>query len=149
MIHLASGDSYHGFTYKGESIEVSEKTDRKLLFECKCGKSKDIVIRNITKGYTKSCGQCNHIILNHNDKFGEFIYLGEPIICYPQSNKNFLFQCKCGKSKLIKVSDIFRGKTKTCGRCDENEFLRVSEFDWVKNVKITKNTIRNLVSNAN
>ena len=81
-------------------------------FKCECGKIKVINKYNVLRGHTKSCG----CLLNRNKevdiqgkKFGELTAI-EKI-----TTDLWLFECSCGKKKVIIKKNVKNGNTKSCG----------------------------------
>ena len=94
-VSLEYGTEYYGFIYRGSKVYTTVLSNKRYLFECKCGKIKNIYISNITKGATKTCGQCNTIRLNHGDGYCGFKYLGKTTDnFYILSNKKLLHYYK-------------------------------------------------------
>jgi hypothetical protein len=117
--HFEPNDKYYGFVYRGIAIDVGPRAMRKLPFECKCGKTKDIYIGAITKGFQKTCGDCKKIFLKKDDVYHHFTFVDENQFISPNSPNKALFQCKCGKIKNIRIDSVTRDLTVKCRRCNE------------------------------
>lgn len=117
-IALSSGDEYYGFIYADVPILIGPHSNKKLLFTCKCGKTRPIQIGCITRGETSTCGRCNHIQLIPDQTVKNFIYRGPPILAAPGSIRKLLFECRCGKPKRIALAYILNGETTKCGECN-------------------------------
>ena len=84
---------------------------------CDCGKSKVVVINDLTNGQCKSCG-CGKIKKKYKDikgqVFGKLTALsivGEHKGYYTR----WLCQCECGKTKEVEYGLLSTDETKTCG----------------------------------
>jgi hypothetical protein len=96
---------------------------RLWLCRCDCGQEKRSIGRNLTKGYTQSCGcrKTRSRAVNAGQKYGRLTALrragwlgGEPA---------FLFRCDCGVEKVIGAQSVRRGVAKSCG-CFRKEWAK-------------------------
>jgi hypothetical protein len=77
---LKIGDTFHRLTFKNlteNHIVPSGKKLMKALWSCSCGKEKEIIVRSVLKGNTKSCGCLNaevhrDILKTHGDSYTKF-----------------------------------------------------------------------------
>jgi predicted SprT family Zn-dependent metalloprotease len=84
-----------------------------------------VSIALVTSGSIKSCGKCNLILAKDwiNKKFGKLRMLN-PIDIHKYSNKHVEWICDCGSVSLRSVTDVIRGHSKSCGKCD----IKLSDF---------------------
>jgi hypothetical protein len=58
-IGIKQGDKFNYLTFLEESDIKFDKNWKKIryaMFECECGKTKEIIISNVMSNHTKSCG---------------------------------------------------------------------------------------------
>ena len=126
LIKLDSGQSVHGFTYAGPTIEVHSGSSRKLEFRCKCGQIVRRRLDSIKHGST--CGKCFELHLLPGDPYKGFTYAGEtPINIGPWSKERLAFRCRCGNVKHIGLSSITCGDVVSCTECYSRVFSWYSE----------------------
>jgi very-short-patch-repair endonuclease len=133
-IYLNDGDEYLGFVYVGEGQALQPGTTDKLLFKCKCGKSKFLPVVSITTGHTKTCGECDNIIIRTGDRFQNLEYIGNDVEIAPGSGKKVPFKCACGKLKQIRLRSVLKDKQKTCGDCGSitlKKFSTYGDFEYI------------------
>ena len=99
--------------------------------QCDCGNELDMIGHRFTSGKTKSCG-CAKAELNFNSRHdGTIPYIGDKwgsLTCVERidgfgvkyangkhRNPKYRFLCDCGKSKIITITDVKNGRTKSCG----------------------------------
>lgn len=116
---LTHNSPFGEYVYVGDPVLVGKFSPKKLDFKCKCGNVKKISVSSIHTGKSKSCGECNKIHLNHNDKFNKLTYVGEDILIHPKSEKKLRFRCECEKEKHIVFYRILNGRIKSCGECNK------------------------------
>lgn len=125
LIKLDSGQSVHGFTYAGPTIEVHSGSSRKLEFRCKCGQIVRRRLDSIKHGST--CGKCFELHLLPGDPYKGFTYAGEtPINIGPWSKERLAFRCRCGNVKHIGLSSITCGDVVSCTECYSRVFKRAN-----------------------
>ena len=93
-------------------------TDKKKLFSCSCGREKLIRMNMVWNGRSKSCSRCDEIHIEQSQKFGK-LSIAISQFSLPKSNKKVLWNCDCGKAKLIKINYVTLGHTSSCGNCNE------------------------------
>jgi len=116
-INLNYGTKFNDLIYIGPSIRIHPQSEKKLLFKCKCGKSKYIRFFTVEKGKAKKCGDCNLTVIKKGDKIGNFWYAGNEITEYLGTIKKYPFKCKCGKIVFLSLRNT--KKNQTCGKCNE------------------------------
>lgn len=111
---------------------------------CDCGNEKNIIIYNILKGTTKSCGcleresrynRKNHAKDLSGQRFGHLVVLGITDKRYSNQSVGWLCKCDCGNEKIISSGNLLRGKTRSCGcnkRSQYEEFIE--EYLKSKNI---------------
>lgn len=107
------------------AMEPIQKEGRRgVIWKCKCscGGSKDVPASYLLNGHTKSCGCINLENRMKQDitgkRWGRLVALQ---FMYVENNKShWLFQCDCGKQKVIAASDVKHSGTRSCG-CLANE----------------------------
>ncbi|MFW6225577.1 MAG: hypothetical protein ACOC3V_01295 [bacterium] len=121
-----------------------------LTFICDCGNKKDIILKSVVNGLTKSCG-CGLGRKPQNlikyDKLPKEHWLKSDLPLnlivnsddLPEkwskgSNKKFKWQCNCGREFYAPFNKIYSGHTKTCGKCDfiKKEFYLNKKFGKLK-----------------
>jgi hypothetical protein len=96
------------------------KGNDRALWLCKCGRTAEIVVKDVLRGHTKSCGQCKTIpesILCQ--KFGK-LHMKSPSENRP--SQVVVWICECGKERNARIRDVTTGKIKSCGKCREISF---------------------------
>jgi predicted SprT family Zn-dependent metalloprotease len=109
---------YGKLTYSGDTIDIDERSSKKVPFVCDCGTLTSISFRNVVRGYSKSCGKCSAQLVKTGDTFWNLTWIGPNTTVQPESQKKFAFQCSCGKIKEMRVFTVMRGRAKTCGQCN-------------------------------
>ena len=93
------------------------RKDNKIYCHCKCdcGKYTDISYGNFISGHTKSCGCAN--IEKYDNIVGRRFGMLQAIKRVDNIGNRvaFLCKCECGKEKVVKLIDLQRGHTKSCG----------------------------------
>jgi hypothetical protein len=110
---------------------------RSYLCVCDCGVTKEVFGHNLKLGKSKSCGSCNHDLVDKRfcrlkviSRFGK------------DRNNKTLWNClcDCGKIKAINASSLTRGLTKSCGclrkECPSSKVGDKSPF-WNPNLSDT------------
>ena len=115
-IRVRRGDVFHGLTYDGDDGEIQPESQKKVPVRCGCGKTFETRIFTLTRGRVKTCGHCHDVTLRRGDRFGGFTYAGDGITFGPMSHRSAPFTCRCGRTSVMKVNGISRGKT-DCGEC--------------------------------
>ena len=115
---------------------------------CECGNEKIVSGSNLITGNVKSCGCISKERKDRRrdytgQKFGRLTVL-EMIYNYQNKNKTYAkCQCDCGNITIASISNIKKGKTKSCG-CFEKEsrYMRNHTYDLVgkrfNNLVVTK-----------
>jgi NTP pyrophosphatase (non-canonical NTP hydrolase) len=101
-------------------VDLNPHSHAKHVFVCECGKHKTVQVSSVTRGQTKSCGQCSIMPKEWwiTQKFGQ-LRLRHPKQLSTGSKDRELFVCDCGKEQLIAIYDVVHNKIVTCGRCNE------------------------------
>lgn len=115
---LKIGDKYGKLQLLEEFSHPFSK-ETKINCLCDCGKEKDVMIRHLLSGATKSCGKCNEKPSEYwnNLKFGK-LQMKFPQDIHINSNKKVDWICDCGREKFIGVTIVTSGRSKSCGRCN-------------------------------
>lgn len=133
---LQCGDKFNNWTF----IKEVERQNNKSygLFECGCGKQKEVYIPNVKNGKSKSCG-C--VMKKENSQrfrknfpvgtvFGYLTVIGESVKPEGKTSRYLPCRCICGKEILAHTAKLISGKKDSCG-CKT-----VDKFREKKNVKI-------------
>lgn len=91
-------------------------------------------IASVTIGRSKTCGKCSSFILKNGTKFGELEYEGEDIEIQKESQKKLLFQCGCGRKKMMRAFTVFRERARKCGNCNVVDLLpgfKIGRFTYI------------------
>lgn len=89
--------------------------------QCECGRETILTASVLKSGNTTTCGYCvwntKHIGEFNGQRFGRLTIIDQN---YDIKNRKtvFLARCDCGVEKAIIGADIRRGKTTSCGMCD-------------------------------
>ena len=114
------GSKIHNFIYRGKRTSIALNADSKDLFECACGKTSELVVREVSAGKQK-CSGCSIKPRSWwvNRKFGflkpknleaiELLSIGSDI--------KSLWVCACGQEVSVKTHSVVSGDTKSCGNC--------------------------------
>lgn len=91
----------------------------KFAFRCECGRTKDIILKDVLRGMTKSCGACKTITLDSiiNTRFGSLTVTGAGTTLI-KSHTSINSVCDCGKTSIAEWHNLKRGAVKSCGKCD-------------------------------
>ena len=104
--------------------------ERFVLCECECGNQRRVLVNNLKRGHSKSCG-CDRAELVSKRMFEPFSELEGRIFGRltivsdfgtSASGRIVLCKCECGKEKRVRVSLLKKGSTKSCG-CLAKELL--------------------------
>lgn len=114
---LKSGTQYGRLSYIGDSVIVNERSTKKLLFKCDCGKDKMMAFRNVVLGLSRSCGKCSERLIKTGHVFGSLTWIDDDAYVQPESQKKHMFRCACGRVKAMRLFTVLRGRAKTCGDC--------------------------------
>lgn len=89
-----------------------------VIWTCDCGKQVTRPYKEVYKGRSKSCGRCDWFSAKEMEtrKFNS-LRMKDPIEAAPCSNKKFSWVCDCGKETMAAMQDVFKGHTKSCGKC--------------------------------
>ena len=98
--------------------EVSPGSARKIDFLCDCGNITNARIVGVLSGRTKSCGKCNEVFVDKDQKFDKLI-IEIPQKLFPQSSKKINFICDCGNITNAKIVHVLSGRIGSCGKCNE------------------------------
>lgn len=130
-IRLAS-DSNLGIRRKSKIFYPGQKYGRLTLLNsstsngkdweviCDCGIKKTVNIASVKYGKIQSCGCIKKEILknrskyNKGDKFNR-LTLSHIVSQTKHKQNNWLCICDCGQEKIISISAIVQGNTKSCG----------------------------------
>lgn len=90
---------------------------------CDCGKEVDVMAKNLRRYHTTSCG-CARVDAGERrrfdvagERFGHLIAIKQ--VEYPKAGgSKWLFQCDCGNQIVTYLSNVQRGKTRSCGAKD-------------------------------
>ncbi len=101
--------------------EPSGKLQRTVICKCECGTEKQIVLKDLKRGDTKSCGCLNReqkLNIKEGDIFGYWSIVNE-VSPYKDNQGNtmrkFKVKCTCGKEKEITLNSLKQGKSSSCG----------------------------------
>jgi Probable Zinc-ribbon domain len=121
-----------------EPKDISSGSHQKILWICDCGNKTEATVTNVVSGNTKSCGRCSLLSADYftNRMFGS-LKIKNPEHHYPYSNKKVCWICSCGKEKLISISSVVSGKTRSCGQCE------VPSVDYWTTTKFGKLRLKN------
>jgi len=139
------GTTYNRFTILEEGarhVEPNGKRQRVMICECSCGTIKNIMLKELRKGTTKSCGCLAEEIkinIQEGDIFTHWTVLNETEGYFSKngekSDRAFNCICVCGKKKSVNRNSLTTGQSKSCG-CQG----RVKKEKEVKIKAIPENT---------
>lgn len=134
-----------------EFINDKNKTIRRVVCECSCGKVIEVKLGKLRSGDLKSCG-CFYKSLQPSkikigEKIGNFIYLGETDKRTTDRTKIGIYQCVCGQIKEIADTLIRQGKQISCGCSRLTECNLGDKFNYLTLIKMveTKSLIKNAI----
>ena len=109
------GDKYN--MLKCVKYVGSDKRGRKFLFKCDCDKEVEYTGTYVKNNYYKSCGCMKHNKNKDEDILNSKYHRLKPIkrVENIRRGKAFLCRCDCGKEKIVALSLLKRGTTKSCG----------------------------------
>ena len=103
-----------GFTIlnEGEKVRDGNKNRRTFLCRCDCGNEKEVQVKLLMNGNTKSCGKCRNTDSKIGLKNGHLEILEE----LPKKYTNRMFSVRCNNCDSIKkYSDAVFNKRTHCG----------------------------------
>ena len=115
---LVAGARLGSFIYAGGDITVGPKSGKKLPFTCRCGRTKTFKVANVSNGNTKTCNECDNVIIRRGSSYGDLTYFGPPVDIGPGSHRELPFSCRCGRTKNIQMQYVLLGGVRSCGMCD-------------------------------
>lgn len=124
-------------------IELNGVHRTQWLCKCDCGKETKVIHYRLKYGNSKSCGHCNDI--KPGDKFGKLTVIRQYKSRLDSRSKHmsqWLCKCDCGKEKIALDVSLKNGYTKSCGHCNDIEFV-----DPYDNKKYSS-SIRNICLNC-
>jgi hypothetical protein len=122
-VSALKGKKFGKLTFIDDSNEECHgRTDKKFLFKCDCGNEKMIGLGYVIKGYTSSCSDCNLIDNDEllKSKFGHLSVVSVPDKILKKNSEDYIrCSCTCGNTIDVRLHDVLRSHTKSCGRCYE------------------------------
>ncbi|MCK5133886.1 MAG: hypothetical protein KAR40_17260 [Candidatus Sabulitectum sp.] len=95
--------------------ENPHKRHGKVLCRCSCGTEREVFVHNLLSGRSTSCGcgsQESRDTVKPGAVFGKWTVLGEN----PHTRHGMvLCRCTCGVEKMVFVSNLLKGLSKSCG----------------------------------
>lgn len=122
-------DTYNEWTVLESSNSINKRMKDKIRVRCSCGTEKDVLIQNLVKGYSKSCGHTTGWKSKQPEPlpgktFNEWTVIED----YRKTNKDtkdkIRVQCTCGKERDVYIVNLINGHSKSCGH---NQYKRVKE----------------------
>lgn len=99
--------------------------ERELVCKCDCGNIVSLNANRVIHGKTKSCGCLwRDSLRKHNvvgKRFGRLVAIKE--LEPEKNNRRILCKCDCGNEKVVSISYLIYGNTKSCG-CMRREILK-------------------------
>ena len=116
------------------------------LFQCSCGRTKEINSYSVKAGRSKTCGLCCRFNNITGQKFNKLTAI--KLISFSKDSSHgaiWLFKCDCGREKIIKANSVLSGSTKACG-CLVYNWSGLSDNDRLLNrvVSSYKNRAKNI-----
>jgi hypothetical protein len=114
---------YGLWTTLSEPFLVKGSNKKRIQAVCVCGVKRSPELLELIRGRSKSCGcrgrQMHH--LSEGDEFSNWTVIDEA----PQRDGKRMIncQCKCGWKSAVRLQELVRGKSKSCG-CLRNERFR-------------------------
>lgn len=137
MIAINIGDKFALLTIISES-DKDKNNKRVFICQCICGKITPVMIYDLVRGHTKSCGclrktslrKTSQLKIKHHIKIGDRFERLEVIGLYFQPGHRIVnCKCDCGNFTNILVSNLVSGKVKSCG-CYHKDIM-ASENPWL------------------
>jgi len=106
------------------------------LCQCECGAKSKVRKYDLLLGKTRSCGCLRHACLDiSRRRFGRLKAI-RPLKNRDNSGQRlWLCQCDCGGSAKVRISDLIRGKTRSCGCLGRAYAVRLGRLTAKKNQK--------------
>lgn len=115
------GNKYQMLTIlkDGDGLLEAGRKIRSVVCQCDCGNIKELKLRYLKDGSTKSCGCYSKRLknnINPGDTFGFWTVLGEGggYISNNEKSRTILVRCVCGKEKDVILNSLVSGKSKSC-----------------------------------
>ncbi len=102
---ISKGDKFGKWEVIGERIFGSKN----ILCRCDCGTEREVSIRDLKNGKSKSC-RCG-FKLEIGDKFSEWEVIGERVV----GKNQIKCRCSCGKESVVRITRLANSESRSCG----------------------------------
>lgn len=129
------GNKFGNWEIIGDSLKKGYNGSTYVKCKCVCGRIKDVVLHNLRRGQSKSCGCIKPIATRNNQpiKIGDIF--GKLTVIDKQAGRNcWKCLCECGNITFLSGSRLRNGITKSCGCLRENTIL-ASRLNFKKSFK--------------
>jgi bacterioferritin-associated ferredoxin len=122
-------------------------SSKKVEWVCDCGKERKITIISVSRGATSSCGKCDILPKSYweKTKFGK-LRMKNPGDYFKSHKGKVEWICDCGKESSVRLVQVTRGHTNSCGKCD---LLPESYWEAAKFGKLRVTSPENLHISSN
>jgi len=108
-LKIVPGDKFNHWTVLSVPGKVTSHV--KVSCICDCGTPRDVVARNLLKGFSKSCGHCLQAPIGK--VYGHLLVLSGAHVIGKARYVTAL--CECGKQLDVIISELLRGHRISCG----------------------------------
>ncbi len=91
----------------GKLLVLRRADSGRFLCRCDCGKEKMIFAKNLASGKVLSCGDDR--LIHPGDRFDRWTAVE------PREGIYWLCHCDCGNERVVRMSDLLSGKSRSCG----------------------------------
>jgi len=97
---------------------ISPESHKRLLWQCDCGRTKEIQARYVLQKTIGTCGRCNELTAEEltTRKFGR-LRMRNPVTALANSNKKVWWVCDCGRETFTKMFLVTMNRARSCGKC--------------------------------
>ncbi|SHK84843.1 AP2 domain-containing protein [Desulforamulus aeronauticus] len=119
---------------------TDQRKDGNIIWECicECGETVYVTGRNLTRGFTKSCGCLSEEKRDiTNQRFSHLIAL-YPDDASKKGRRKWICSCDCGNTCSVSISNLRNGHTRSCGCLHEIEYRTMIDGTCLELIASTK-----------
>lgn len=98
----------------GEQKKYASCSRNTLICQCICGNIKAVDKSLLICGKSTNCG-CKGVILHKGEKYNDWTVICKSDTTNEHNNQFYTCQCSCGVIRDVRMSDLTRGSSKSCG----------------------------------
>jgi hypothetical protein len=130
------------FPDSNQELPAAKYSKNQIKFACSCGNTFYTSWSNYSLGKTKTCGSCQLYLWKKSNQtqFG-LLTLINPLQDITKLTEQLTWKCQCGTIKKIKLYNVIKGATKSCGclrkvfkNKHNNKYLVKSAESWLSEI---------------